>query len=601
MISAILGHAARTPDALAVAVGAETLTYAELDRRSAALAGRLAAAGVRPGDTVCVHLPQSAGTVVAMIAALRLGAPWSVIEPGQPPARLRALAHDTGCPVIVHDGEVAGPPGVTLMALDEPGPTAALPDNDLSDHLPAYVIYTSGSTGRPKGVMVSRGQLAASVGCREPLYGPRPPVFLSTMRFSFDGSLAVSFWAWTRGGTLVAPAEYELPDAEAVARLAGRRAITHLIAVPSFYRLLLRHAGLLPTSLRHSSVGGEACTADLVRDHRAALPDVDLMNEYGPTEAVVSCAAHRVLGTPAGAVPIGRALPVATTYVLDGSLRPAPFGELYVGGDLPALGYARQPGATAERFVADPFSERPGARMYRTGDLACRRPDGDLEFRGRADDQVKVHGHRIEPAEVAHALMAHPRVRQAEAAPGPDGELTAFVVPVEYRPVADADLRAWCRQRLVAAAVPARFVRLTAMPLTRNGKVDRAALSRIDDAAHGGPSTAAPPPEPVSPVPAPAAAGPGWTDLHGAVWESWAQVLGERRGDDPATSFFDSGGTSLKLIDLHKRLDARWPGTVRVAELFEACTVEAQASLILSRTRSPSPATPAAPLASFEL
>ncbi|RKN45341.1 non-ribosomal peptide synthetase [Micromonospora endolithica] len=580
LVVEILAHASETPENPAVVVGNEILSYGGLADAVDHLSMRLVAAGALPGTVIAVHLEQSTATVVAMLAAARVGAAWAVVEPGQPAARLAAVVRDTDCRVLVHAGSRPASAD-TLAHLDVRDLVAAPPvplPPTLPLDLPAYVIHTSGSTGRPKGVVVGHAHLDTSIRCRDVLYGTGRPTFLTALRLSFDGSLGATLWTLRRGGTVVLPDEERMADPGAVATLAATRAVTHLICVPSYYRLLLDHAALLPPTLRHVSVGGERCEADLVRRHRRLLPTTGLVNEYGPTEAIVSCTYQRVPPHHTrGDVPIGAPLPGARVHVLDAALREQPaggVGELYVGGPFLAQGYAGQPSRTAERFVADPFAALPGARLYRTGDLATRRPDGALEFRGRADDQVKIRGHRVEPAEVAEVVSAHPAVRRAAVLLDPlvpEPVLVAYLVCDGPLPPPVA-LRALCRESLPLAAVPARFVAVPAIPLTVNGKLDRDALARLGAAQEE------------DRVDAPA--DHDWTGLQRAVADIWAEVLGHR-GCGLQDNFFDAGGTSLKVVDLHKRLERRWPGAVRVGELFDAKTIAAQAAVIAGRADTP--------------
>lgn len=595
LLAEFLAQAERTPHAPALVVGERQLSYRELAQASASLAGRLVAAGARPGSVVGIRLPQSVETFVAMLAVWQAGCTWAVLEPTQPEGRLAALLADTDCRVLLHQAAdtaalrslLAGLPAPArhrpvLMAVDAPDapdhPIAPVP---VPEGLPVYVIYTSGSTGRPKGVLVTREQLAVSVQGRGGIYGLEPPIFLDTLRFSFDGSLGAAFWAIIRGGTLVVPAEEQLRDPAAVVELAGRHYVTHLIGVPSFYRLLLAYAERLPIELRLAAVGGEPCTPELVALHRSRLPAVELINEYGPTEAVVSCTAHRVQAVPTRAAPIGRPHPGAVVRVLDEKLRPQPVGvvgELYVGGDFPALGYVNQPARTAERFVADPYADRPGARLYRTGDLAAWNADGELEFHGRVDDQLKVRGHRVEPGEVARVLERHPQVVRAEVLPvtGVGGPvLVAFVETTGGEPDAVA-LRRHCLGQLPDAAVPSRFARVHAWPLARNGKVDRAVLARWAATLPVGD-------QPPADAQVDSSAAEDEDEVWAALRTMWCEVLGHTRAG-PEDNFFEQGGTSLKLIDLHQRIERRWPGVLRVGELFDFTTVEAQARAVRERT-----------------
>ncbi|MCG7526553.1 AMP-binding protein [Streptomyces sp. OfavH-34-F] len=650
LLDAFLAQADRTPGATALVIGDTVLRYRELADASAGLAARLRTAGARPGNTVGIRLEQSALAVVTVLATLRVGAAWAALEPDLPEARLRAFLNDTDCAVIVggadtrdllrpDDDDPAGRPGphgspdphgfpgphgssrpcddparsggtpfllpaedLDLDALAEAGSRTAAPrtpPEPVPEDLPAYLIYTSGSTGTPKGVVVTRRQLADSVRPRGTVYGTGPSVFLMAMRLSFDGMLAGMFWSFSHGHTLLLPTARELRLAPDFVRLARRHRATHLIIVPSYYRLLLACPERLPDSLTAVVVAGEVCTPELVRTHRALLPGARLINEYGPTEAVVSCTVEDRPDPEAERIPIGRPWPGATTHVLDDRLRetaPGEKGELYIGGAFVALGYARAPGLTAERFVASPFGPE-GARLYRTGDIAHRDPDGTLHYHGRADQQVKIRGTRIELGDVEAALESHPAVDQAVVlhARPQDGEpaLAAFLTAVPGRTVPEPRaLRRHCRFHLVEQALPQHFVVLDRMALTSTGKADRRALAALLPAA-GEP---APGPGPGSGT---VRTGPrtGHEDgaaLLGTVRDIWTEVLGHHDAG-PDDNFFGMGGNSLKIIELYSALEERWPGAVRVGELFDLTTIAAQAGAIAERTAPPSTAVPPPP------
>ncbi|AHK33580.1 non-ribosomal peptide synthetase [Rhodococcus opacus PD630] len=512
VMSGILRQCARVPGRIAIVVGDRSLTYRELDSASEELARQLAALGVRPGQVVLIHQRQSVETVVGMIAALRLGAAWCVIEPGHPVVQLRALLGDIDCGAIVFGSTdpKTPPESVRDLARSAGGRVPALHDRD-ADHPPvaepadlpedvpagtaAYVITTSGSTGVPKAVVASRANLANMVDGRNYDYDDGDLVTFSAFRLTWDGSLLKTLWALCTGGTSVLPDARALMDAEAVAALARTWQATHLVATPSFYRLLLPHLTPLRERLRLVTLAGEALPGTLVEQHRAVLPGVPLSNEYGPTETTVSCLAHPVRDVPASIAPIGRPLGASTAYVLDAKLVEVPYGtvgDLYVGGPQISEGYASRPAVTAARFVADPFAERPGARMYHTGDLARVDPHGDIEFCGRFDGQVKVRGARVERHAVEAVLEGHPAIHQAVVLATADehGEtaLTAFWVPAAAATVLPTprDLIAHCAERLVAQAVPDRFLALGALPLAPSSKVDEVALRRLLPGGGGG-------------------------------------------------------------------------------------------------------------------
>jgi amino acid adenylation domain-containing protein len=300
----------------------------------------------------------------------------------------------------------------------------------LSDVLPprtskptqaAYVVFTSGSTGEPKGVVVERQHLAASNAARDVYYAEPPGRFLLLSPVSVDSSVAGIYWALGAGGTLVLPPARAEQDVERLARLIQDTGVTHTLLIPSLYRALLENAETERLdSFRCVIVAGEECQPDVVRLHQTRLPDVALHNEYGPSEATVWATAARLdlaPGRPSERVTIGRPVPGARVYLLDDALRPVPAGatgEICIGGAAVARGYLGLPDETALRFVADPFAL--GGRIYRTGDRARFRDDGQIEFLGRIDEQIKVRGFRIEPGEIERALIEHPAVRDAAVA-----------------------------------------------------------------------------------------------------------------------------------------------------------------------------------------
>ncbi|SCK46262.1 non-ribosomal peptide synthetase [Streptomyces sp. WMMB 322] len=601
------GQVRHAPARTALIVGGVELTYRELDLASAALADRLRRHGAGPGRVVCIRLEQNALAVTALIAALRTGAAWAVVEADQPPSRLRALLADTACAVAVGAGpdpvlqglphapallDVAGLDVRELVAEGEASAHVANgEDTEVPEEAPAYIVSTSGSTGAPKGVVVSRGQLATSISPREGVYGSEHSTFLMAMRLSFDGMLGGMFWSFTNGHTLLLPDDKQLRQVHELARLASEFEATHLIVVPSYYRALLKEGRLLPDTLRLVVVAGEPCTQDLVRLHHERLPGTRLANEYGPTETTISCTVQDDLDPSWQRIPIGRPWDGAEARVLDERLREVPpgvRGELYIGGGFVALGYAGRPGRTAERFVADPYGP-PGTRLYRTGDIAHVDEAGALHCHGRTDHQVKIRGTRVELGEIEAALEAHPGVGQAVVVydtSGAEPGLVAFLTPVSPGGSTPSwpRLRAHCGEFLVEQAVPVLFHTVERMPLNASGKADRAALKALipeTKAASG------------------AAAGTGngsGTAGHEqddvpvddaeshlrSVTEIWAAVLGHGESG-PHDNFFAVGGSSLRVIDLHKRLDQRWPGVLRVGELFDLTTVSAQAEAITSR------------------
>ncbi|MGC9669680.1 non-ribosomal peptide synthetase [Planosporangium sp. 12N6] len=561
-------HVRTRPDSIAVQCGEDSLSYRTLDAWAAAIAVRLAAAGVRRGDTVAVVMGPSAAMVAATLGAWRAGAAYVPIDLAQPDRRISAVLDDAAvaavltCPTAEPRLRAAGRPLVVVSCAEtaaRPGPAVEPAQDD-----PAYVIYTSGSTGEPKGVLVTHGQLAASTAARRLVY-PGAPTFLLVSPLAFDSSVAGLWGTLSTGGRLVVAGADEVRDPECLVRLVDRHRVTHLLGVPSLYAVLLDAADRAgPGALRSLDTvitAGEALPETLLRRHFTVHGHgVCLVNEYGPTEATVWATYRRFTGP--GPVSIGGPIPGARVYVLDGDLRPVPRGaegELYIGGAGVAQGYVGRPEATERAFLPDPFTATPGARMYRTGDTVRWNSEGTLDFLGRHDDQIKIRGHRVELGAVDAALRALPGVRDVVVLP--DESRTAMEAFVVGDPaVSEETVRLELSRQLPAAMVPGRIRVLPELPLSVNGKVDREALRRA--AA-----------EPAS-EPRPAAGG-----ATAQVAAAWADVL--KVSDVPLdVNFFDLGGHSLTMFQLQDALERRTGTRPSVVALFRHTTVAAQAELI---------------------
>ena len=556
--------AARRPESPALVEGARTMTYGELDRRAAWLAARLRAHGVGPDVLVGIAAARSAELVVGLLAILRAGGAYLPLDPEHPAERLAFMLADAGARVVLGGDALPLPDGLPLVRIplaDLPAGDAPAADGPEPGPLNlAYVNYTSGSTGTPKGVLVPHRAVVRLV--RGGGFARMAPdeVFLQYAPASFDAATLEIWGALLNGARLVVAPPGQLTPAELgeVVRSAG---VTTLWLTSGLFHLMVDERLDDLRGVRQLLAGGDVLSVAHVRRVRAELPGTRLVNGYGPTENTTFTCCHTVGDDVAAPVPIGRPIGGTRVHLPDARMQPVPQGvrgELYAGGDGVARGYLNRPALTAERFVPDPAGN--GGRLYRTGDLARHLPDGSVEFLGRADQQVKVRGFRIEPGEVEAALLGHPAVREAavvvrEDRPG-DRVLTAYVVADP--PVEGEALRGFLRERLPEPMVPSVFVPLPALPLSPTGKVDRRAL---------------PAPESGVALTAPR------DNLELRLAQLWEEVL----GTGPVgvrDNFFARGGHSLKavrLVDGVKRLTGR---RLPLASLFRDPTVEAMAALL---------------------
>ncbi|MFC1431718.1 non-ribosomal peptide synthase/polyketide synthase [Streptacidiphilus sp. N1-3] len=521
-------QAARTPDAPALLDGGRELTYAELERAANRLAHRLIARGVGPERVVALALPRAAAAVVAQLAVTKAGGAFLPVDPDYPLQRREFMVRDAGVQLVLDD-----PAEVWVADGPETAPTDADRSSALLPAHPAYVIYTSGSTGTPKGVVVTHRGLAgfAASAAAQYVAGPGDRV-LQFASPSFDASVLELCTALLSGAALVTGEEGPLVGERLAEVLADRR-ISHTLIPPAVLATVEPGSAATLSELRTLIVGAEACPADLVD---LWAPGRRMVNSYGPTEATVVASWTGPLSPGTGTPPIGRPAGATRCYVLDAALRPVPTGvtgELYLAGPGLARGYLGRPGLTAQRFVADPYGA-PGERMYRTGDLVRRHADGELRFAGRADDQLKLRGFRIEPGEIESALRRSPLVRDAVVTVH-GARLVAYVVPADG--AADpVELRGHLAGLLPPHMVPSVFVPLAVLPLTPSGKTDRRAL-----------------PEPGLPQAAAGSRVAPRTETERRVARVWAEVLGvEEIGVDD--NFFVLGGDSILSMQVVSRL-----------------------------------------------
>ncbi|MFD5461531.1 amino acid adenylation domain-containing protein [Kitasatospora sp. NPDC127059] len=573
----ILRQAAATPDAVAVSAPEGALSYRQLLDRARDVAAALAAAGAGPGQLVGVCAERSLDLVVNLVGTLLSGAAYLPLDPSLPAARLAFIRGDAGADVVLASAagaaaaRTAGARLVLTPDLVPPAPegwrAAGARGADA-----AYVIHTSGSTGRPKGVVITHEAVVNRLLWMQEAFELTPADrVLQKTPFGFDVSVWELFWPLITGATLVVARPGGHQDAAYLARTIADQGVTTAHFVPSMLQLFLDEPDLSGLSgLRQVMCSGEALPHALAGRFHRSLPGVRLHNLYGPTEAAVDvtwwdCGAPG----PEGVLPIGGPIANTRAHVLDHRLREVPRmvpGELYLGGVQLARGYLGRPGLTAATFVAHPLAG-PGGRLYRTGDKVRRLPDGSLEFLGRIDHQVKIHGYRIELGEIEQALVEHPAVREAVVVVRSRGELrqlAAYVTAAGTAVPVPEELRAHLRDRLPGYMLPATVTVLPAMPLTHNGKLDRAAL-----------------PDPGRPASARRERVALATPREEAVAEVFRDVLGVPEVDASA-HFFDLGGTSFDAVRAVRRIEG-----ATVADITAHPTIRALAAALDATDREP--------------
>jgi amino acid adenylation domain-containing protein len=564
-------QAASAPGAPALAFADATLSYGELDARANRLARLLRARGIGTDARIGLWLDRSAALVVAMLAVWKVGGAFVTLDTRNPPERLASMLADAGVELVLTAGGVEAPlpDGMAQLDLDaQAGAIAARSAQSLKTrNAPAglaQIIFTSGSTGKPKGVMIEHRQLSWLLDAMHSArIAPEDRVAQSSSP-AFD-VMAFECWGALSAGACLVGIERDallVPD-QLAATLAERR-VSVLYQTATLFNQTAAHRPDAYLGARLLLVGGDQVDAAKVRAVMQASRIPVFKHTYGPTETTVFCSIQTLTAPPPEGAPLSLApaLPHATLYVVDAAGRLAPtgtIGEILIGGACVARGYVGRPDLTAERFVPDPFGGAPGGRLYRTGDLARLRADGTLEFLGRADGQVKIRGYRIEPSEVDAALREHPAVRTTVTVcrGGPDDrQLVAYVVAADAAAPPDDDtLRRHCKRLLPDYMVPAHFVAVDAIPLTANGKLDRAALPAPGERPAGG-----------------APGEPPQSDTERAVAAIWSRILGIER-IARTDHFFDIGGHSLLATQVISRLRDELGAEVSLRTIFEMPTV----------------------------
>ncbi len=579
----------RNPHAVAIIHNSRQVTYGELNRAANAVARHLRSLGIGPDAMVGICAERSVEMIVCLLAVLKAGGCYVPLDPGLPSERLKFILQDMQ-PLALLCSRKTMPmfqkAPATLLAIEELEEITALQRKD-DPHYPvnpehlAYMLYTSGSTGQPKGVLVSHDALVNYLCWCATAY-PFEPGCGSPLHTSIGFDLTVtSLFPPLLAGTSVTLAAEDL-GTNGLASLLRSQEFGLVKLTPSHLEGLRDALSLNEVGIRTRAfvIGGEALFGEALSFYRKQNPAIKLINEYGPTEATVGCCVYDVPpgDPPSGAIPIGRPISNVTLYALDRNLQPAPIGvpgELYIGGRGLARGYHRRPELTAERFIADPFSETPGARLYKTGDLVRYRPDGNLQFLGRLDNQVKVRGFRIELHEIEAALLEHVGVRDVSVSAcgsSANRRLAAYIATDSTPAPLEADLRSFLKRKLPAYMLPSSYVFMRSLPMTTNGKVDRAALELLETKQEASSE-------------ADHAARDAVESRLLAIWEDILQISPIGRHDD----FFDLGGQSLAAARLMARIAKEFNQTLTLSALFEAPTVDQLADVVKGRKRRVDP------------
>ena len=572
-------QAARNPEAISLIAGDKQVTYREVDDQSTLLAAYLRSLGVRSGTLVGVAMGRTEKLVISLLAILKAGGAYVPLDPNYPRERLSWVVDDAKITVLLTTPEAnAGlnidRARIKVVDVDEPSSFGySAKDFSLqgSDEDLAYVIYTSGSTGKPKGVMIENRNVVSFFRGMDRAIGCEPGTWLAVTSISFDISVLELLWTLTRGFRVVIHAD---AGSDKMAEEIVRHQVTHLQMTPSLARMLTLDGRNLSAlrSLRQLLLGGEAVPASLIHHLRREFKG-QIFNMYGPTETTIWSTTYQVKEIGAS-VPIGGPIEGTELHILDSEFSPVPngeVGELFIAGEGVARGYWERPELTAERFLTIP-NVTP-YRLYRTGDLARFLPDGNLEYLGRADYQIKLRGHRIEPGEIEALLEKFPNVVQAVVVLREDREgdtrLVAYLVSKLGTSVEVGALRKALESELPEYMVPSSFVFLSALPLTDNGKIDRKALLKL-------------------PPPALSAANTSRTEsesgnaIESLVARVWQEALGI-----PAVgleeNFFDLGAHSLTVAEVQAKLQGMLNCEITLVDLFQFSTVKTLAAHIVGK------------------
>ncbi|NJN12721.1 MAG: amino acid adenylation domain-containing protein [Richelia sp. RM1_1_1] len=576
----------QTSDTTAVVFDEQRLTYKTLNARANQLAHYLQTLGVKPEVLVGICLERSTEMIVGLLGILKAGGAYIPLDPNHPQERLDLIFQDTKFSVLLtqqsllnkfpqHQAQVIclDTDWAEIAQYNHNNPSSAVKTNNL-----AYVIYTSGSTGKPKGVQITHQNLVHSTWSRILYYSEPITNFLLISPFAFDSSVAGIFWTLCQGGVLSLPREGFHLELQQMVELIAQHQISHLLCLPSFYKLILEYAIKQKlVSLRTVIVAGEPCPTNLVESHKEMLPTTSLFNEYGPTEGTVWSSVYDCTNyTNQNIVPIGRPIANTQIYILDSYQQNLPVGvpgEIYIGGLGLAKGYLNYPELTAQKFILNPFCKKPMARLYKTGDLGRYLPDGNIEFLGRIDHQVKIRGFRIELEEIATVLLQNTDILQAVVLAKENNlnekYLIAYIVIKLEKLLTRDELRGFLKDKLPEYMIPANFIFLAALPVTSNGKIDHQALLKLDSSSLSTEVNFVPP----------------RNILELQLAQIWSEVLGIHP-IGVKDNFFDKGGHSLLALCLMAKIQQQFGKKLPLATLLDEPTIEYQASLLQNHSYS---------------
>jgi amino acid adenylation domain-containing protein len=569
-------HAERTPDNTAIVFKDKALMYGELNEKANKLARALREKGVKANDIIGILAEPSLEMIVAIFGILKAGGAYMPINTDFPEERIKFLITDSGTKMILTQKEMLSKIKADVESLDLKDETLYEKEGSNIDKISAsddlaYVIYTSGTTGNPKGVLIEHESISKTIQWRAEEYKlSANDSVLQLFSYSFDGFLTSFFTPVLFGSKVILLDKDEVKDPAAIRRNIIKYKVTHFISVPVLYSAILE--GMSPEdmkSLRIVTLAGEKAPSKLIRDSREKKPDLELVNEYGPTESSVVATLFRNMTEDTNSI-IGR--PAANTKVLifsgDNILQPVGVpGELCICGDRLARGYLNRPELTKEKFIQNPFN--PSERMYKSGDLAKWLPDGNIAFVGRIDHQVKIRGFRIELAEIELEIQRHEAVKDVVVLDKSDAAgnkyICSYIVP--NREFTVMELKEFLSKVLPGYMIPAHFIKIEVIPVTSNGKVDRAALPGPDGSIDTGV-------EYVEPA----------NKIEKELERIWEEVLGIKN-IGVNHNFFDIGGDSIRIVTLHSKIDRIYPDNVTVTDLFSYSTISKLAAFIESNLK----------------